>query len=460
MNVRKNQANLSDAERTAYVSAVKALKTTASRLTPPTPSRYDDYIFVHMQAMMLMSLKDRTKPIINANLNMLGNRTVPWAHRAPAFLPWHRELLHQLELDLQAVSGNPKMTIPYWDWSVDQSKTGPPWTSDFMGGDGGGGPVTTGPFAFDPITHNWELKISEDGSDRLVRGFGLSPGFGTLPSSGDVSAVKLVTPYDASPWNDSGTLQTFRNQLEGWYVPPTSLTPVGLHNLVHVWVGGNTGTMLFSTSPNDPVFFVHHCNVDRIWAEWQGQNPGFGYVPTTPLPGIPGHGLNEPMIFNDPALSSTPPWSAPPATPASVLDHRALGYVYDTQDPCLPLIEEVGLLEDEIASIVDGLDSGEIPSPPRTPEKIARVRAYLRRLETRLASARRQLQACRRAHPEFGDLPLPLSRLSDFGARILQMETSGIAEPSGISTPGDHFTKRRNLPGPPAAGHFTERTNS
>ncbi|HEX5847186.1 MAG TPA: tyrosinase family protein, partial [Rhodoplanes sp.] len=23
------------------------------------------------------------------------------------------------------------------------------------------------------------------------------------------------------------------------------------------------------TSPNDPVFFLHHCFVDKAWADWQ-----------------------------------------------------------------------------------------------------------------------------------------------------------------------------------------------
>ena len=42
-----------------------------------------------------------------------------------------------------------------------------------------------------------------------------------------------------------------------------------MHNLVHRWVGGSMGP---GTSPNDPVFFLHHCNVDRIWvslAHWE-----------------------------------------------------------------------------------------------------------------------------------------------------------------------------------------------
>jgi tyrosinase len=37
--------------------------------------------------------------------------------------------------------------------------------------------------------------------------------------------------------------------------------------------------MQWSSSPNDPVFFLHHCNVDRIWAAWQLAHPTATYVP-------------------------------------------------------------------------------------------------------------------------------------------------------------------------------------
>jgi tyrosinase len=47
------------------------------------------------------------------------------------------------------------------------------------------------------------------------------------------------------------------------------------HNLVHVMLGGTGGGWM--GDPNyaalDPIFWIHHCNVDRLWAAWLSQ-PG------------------------------------------------------------------------------------------------------------------------------------------------------------------------------------------
>ena len=58
------------------------------------------------------------------------------------------------------------------------------------------------------------------------------------------------------------------------------------HNRVHVWIGGDMGP---GTSPNDPVFFLNHCNVDRIWSQWQQMHPGSTYQPQgqSPSPNDP-----------------------------------------------------------------------------------------------------------------------------------------------------------------------------
>ena len=137
MATRRNVTSLSASDRKAYVDAAKKLKVAPSQFKPGTMSRYDDYVYVHMQAMLDLTIVDSTKPVANGNVSFDPNsmRMPMWAHRCPAFLPWHRELLYQYERDLQAVSGDSSLGIPYWDWSVDQDPTRAPWLDDFMGGD-------------------------------------------------------------------------------------------------------------------------------------------------------------------------------------------------------------------------------------------------------------------------------------------------------------------------------------
>ena len=93
------------------------------------------------------------------------------------------------------------------------------------------------------------------------------------------------TSYDRAPWDS--TVISHRNVLEGWINGPQ------LHNRVHVWVGGD---MLPGTSPNDPVFFLNHCNVDRIWESWMTRH-GRTYHPMGDESEAPqGHRLDDAMI--------------------------------------------------------------------------------------------------------------------------------------------------------------------
>lgn len=44
----------------------------------------------------------------------------------------------------------------------------------------------------------------------------------------------------------------------------------GPHGAVHSGIGGD---MSPSTSPNDPIFFLHHTQIDRLWYLWQQESP-------------------------------------------------------------------------------------------------------------------------------------------------------------------------------------------
>jgi tyrosinase len=44
------------------------------------------------------------------------------------------------------------------------------------------------------------------------------------------------------------------------------------HNIVHVLVGGWMGSV--PTAAQDPIFYLHHCNMDRLWNLWLAQGGG------------------------------------------------------------------------------------------------------------------------------------------------------------------------------------------
>ena len=102
MAMRKDANTLTTAEREEFVAAVKAVK---------AEGLYDQFVLRHANAIM------------NA------------IHRSPAFLPWHRRFIYDLELELQRVSGNSDLGIPYWNWPSGGASASM-WNDDLLGGDG------------------------------------------------------------------------------------------------------------------------------------------------------------------------------------------------------------------------------------------------------------------------------------------------------------------------------------
>ena len=269
-------------------------------------STYELFIVWHHTAMSTMTPPTQ------------GDRNA--AHRGPVFCPWHRFMLRQLELNLQRVLGDANFGLPYWDWAADGQKTAAQqkkskvWAKDAMGGSGS--PVTTGPFKFSASSASaFRVRIEANVNGQLVQtSHGLRRSLGSqiakLPNRADATGAVAMTPYDDAPWDTSSG--GFRNRAEGW-APPAA---PALHNRVHVWVGGD---MLPSSSPNDPVFYMNHCNIDRLWEAWLSQH-GRTYVPAQSAPSsLKGHRINDLMS----SLISAP------IKPADVLDMSS-SYAYDS----------------------------------------------------------------------------------------------------------------------------------
>jgi tyrosinase len=275
----------------------------------------------------VMSLKGKQQDSTNLyDMYVSEHRDAAFAgHRGPAFFAWHRQFLKSFEDALRSVSGNQLLSLPYWDWSINQSDPSWPFTQEFLGGNGqeaNNWQVTNGMFAYN--TGRWNLNVRTNlEPPYLRRQFGPSqkPPL-SLPTFPDVQTTLDQTLYDTGPFWDMRSNSGFRNIAEGWIGP-------GMHNLVHLWVGGS---MLPMTSPNDPVFWLHHCFIDKLWADWQARHKKeAGYQPYLPSAGANlGHNLNDEMAFDVPNMVGKT------VRPADVLDHRKLGYCYDTEDYLLP----------------------------------------------------------------------------------------------------------------------------
>ena len=243
MVCRKNFVDLSNAERMRLADALNQL--------------YDD-------------------GIIASNASMHSSNFNNGIHNGPAFLPWHRYFLLELEHRLQIIDS--RVFIPYWDWTQADSRTleAEPWLSFFGGRANSGG-------QFDHWSyHRNEPEPNPDGWLPDIRQIG----------SG---ATVIIDELNVATYAD------YRRVEGNSHVPG------------HNWIGG---TMAGGGSPADPLFYLHHCNVDRLWAIWQLNNPnsdqynlnGTGTEPAAFVP------LNDPMVGG--------------ATPSSMLDHLALGYRY------------------------------------------------------------------------------------------------------------------------------------
>jgi tyrosinase len=168
--------------------------------------------------------------------------------------------------------------VSYWDWTLDTDNVPGSSIWDAKSGFGGDGTrrgvnetegdtcVQNGPFK-DMTLHYLHLDEREHCLRRQFNAGGFVPG--------DMLA-SVYTPEAVSKIHQLPDYNNFRISLEG-----------GPHGAVHSAIGGD---MSPSTSPNgkstvhskmiavtnklsDPIFFMHHTQIDRLWTLWQNAAP-------------------------------------------------------------------------------------------------------------------------------------------------------------------------------------------
>ncbi|MCB0648182.1 MAG: tyrosinase family protein [Saprospiraceae bacterium] len=264
MGIRKNVKFLTAAEREDFVKACVLMK--ADIVNPGAPavdqySKWDEYVAVHRM------IQSGIAP---------GGVSVNFGHGGSgsfSFLSWHRYFLYLFEKDLQSYV--PGVMLHYWDWSDPSSVM----TDTFLGPNGNAANnnvIERGYFAFDrpgtganttPLPawypaglNGWRMPAMfpsnfVGGLKRRTQNVSL------LPSVNDIRTTLGRSNYSS-----------FQNTLESGAGLASGNQ---MHNGMHGWIGGGTSTANQghmsspSVSPFDPFFYLHHCNIDRLWAMWQ-----------------------------------------------------------------------------------------------------------------------------------------------------------------------------------------------
>ena len=139
-------------------------------------------------------------------------------HGIAYFLAWHRGAMYQFERQLRELTGNSTLMVPYWDYYRNP---------------------------------NIPSEFTDPSSPLFVP---------NRVNTNVYSALGLNAFSDALTTFERGATDSFERQIEG--------RP---HNPVHNLIGGY---MALRTSPTDPVFWLHHGNVDRLWTAWVAAGEG------------------------------------------------------------------------------------------------------------------------------------------------------------------------------------------
>src|SRR6266511_2988003 len=219
VRIRKNANQLDPAERDRFTTAL-------ARLNDQGAGLFKDFREMHRQ---------------RAALNQ--------AHGRAGFLSWHRAYLLDLERELQRI--DPSVTLPYWRFDQPAPNV---FSADFMGRTGATGNLI---FSATNLLRHWQT----DGAPGISR----RPRFDVQNAGAFVSDEATTLSMGGLPPNaifDTGTDQDGFDEMEG--------DPHGFaHTSFTEWIRTP------GTAPRDPLFFLLHCNVDRLWARWQWFNNRF-----------------------------------------------------------------------------------------------------------------------------------------------------------------------------------------
>jgi tyrosinase len=281
-----------------------------------------------IQAMLDLPASDPRNWFRNAFIHLMDCPHGNWW-----FYVWHRGYIGYFERNIRALSGDKSFTIPYWDWTqtpyipdgmfdgvlTPTDRAYEPYTGDLarftafvkpelrkywdtlsskqceqlndrgykalddLWNDAatGNGKKADQPFAITSRARylsrdnpKLDAKTAYNVSDYMVSK-ALKPTDFYNPTEGDIEGRKTLELSFTSSKTDSHHKQpskeTYWSTLEAFP-----------HNKVHNYIGGEPnieapyGNMTNNLSPVDPIFFLHHSNMDRLWDVWTRKQQALG----------------------------------------------------------------------------------------------------------------------------------------------------------------------------------------
>ena len=403
--VRRNFADLDDSKRREYIKVIKAAKNEMKMdhewaVVVREPARTDSDQSFELQNVStydmfvtLHTLAAREQDISISGEDdcskVLGDVIIDFAHQSSAFLTWHRYYLLIVESELRRVAKRMSITdftLPYWDWRMDNVAI---FHNDFFGTPFYGTRRTdVSGTLFDnewPTVcdlhyreYDWEgcdvvrrlCNVNNDRAQnrRLQRGFRMEKDKPFLPN--ETSIVMALAA------NDNSNQLGFRKRLEGFVdlcpgnTPPCLDNTKGkhnnLHNAVHIFLGGHM--RIVPSASNDPIFFLHHANIDRLFESWIRR---FGNI----LPnygmqtgGHPGHNWNDYLVPFFPLKTNADMYKR----------SSELGFSYDSLHQTNNLPSDDSLMQCPITSNTDEMDPCERGGyHPGSSNSIYHIQLYL-----------------------------------------------------------------------------------
>jgi len=271
-------------------------------------------------------------------------------HGSWFFVPWHRMYLGFFEQIVRAavtkLGGPADWTLPFWNYSDSSNPNArklPPAFREAKLPDGSPNPL----FAINGVN--------------ILRAPLVNAGDASAIPAKDVDLTACLSATFFSPKTDAtagdlgfGGPATGPNH-DGHFFGPKTVERLP-HNAIHMDVGGNT-TLGWMTDPDtaalDPIFWLHHANIDRLWSVWN--NLSSSNTNPSGTVNVGGHniswGTTVKFAFNDAA------GKAVSMTPSQVVDTKTTPFKYD--------YENTKSLVAATAKALTGLRRGVMPSQRR-----------------------------------------------------------------------------------------------